>query len=290
MSTMTWEESVQWLREQPDQQVLVRACYFDDPLPEAAERFRRSSEWTSIAALLPAPGGQALDLGAGRGISSYALARDGWQVTALEPDPSPLVGAEAIRSLAAQSGVGIEVVSDFSERLPFADATFDVVNCRQVLHHARDLRKTCQGIHRVLKPGGTMVATREHVISRPEDLQCFLDSHPLHRFYGGENAFLLEDYLSAMRNAGLQVERALAPLDSPINYFPMTSEQWFDHCTRPVAALCGKTVARGVFSQTHMLGRMLMRALVAALNRRDDTPGRLYSFVAIKPVQTTGAR
>ncbi|MEZ2129484.1 MULTISPECIES: class I SAM-dependent methyltransferase [unclassified Sinorhizobium] len=283
MHQMTWEESVRWLREQPDQQFLVRACYFDDPLDKAAERFWQSAEWKAIAALLPAPNGKALDLGAGRGISSYALARDGWNVTALEPDSSDLVGAGAIHSLSRASGLKIDVVGEFSEQLPFADNTFDVVNCRQVLHHARDLPQTCREIFRVLKPGGIMIATREHVLSRKEDLQAFLQAHALHKFYGGENAFLLEEYLSAMRNAGLQVDKALAPLDSPINYFPMTPEQCFIHCTRPVANIIGRPLANLLFNRRHPLGQTLMRALVAALNRRDQTPGRLYSFVAVKP-------
>ena len=140
MSKLSWEQAVQWLRDKPDQQDLVRACYYDDPLPAAAERFWQSLEWKSITALLPpAQGGFALDLGAGRGISSYALAKEGWKVSALEPDPSTLVGSGAIRSLAHDSGLPIEVVTEFSEKLPFEDNSFELVNCRQVLHHARDL-------------------------------------------------------------------------------------------------------------------------------------------------------
>jgi SAM-dependent methyltransferase len=284
MSQMTWEQAVQWLRDQPNQKELVRACYFDDPLHEAAERFWQSAEWKAIADLLPKRRGQALDLGAGRGISSYALARDGWSVTALEPDPSYLVGAGAIHALAKESKLTIAVVSEYSEKLPFADKSFDVVNCRQVLHHARDLPQTCREIYRVLKPGGVMVATREHVISTKQDLKAFLDSHSLHKFYGGENAFLLSEYLSAMKSAGLDVQRAMAPLDSPINYFPMTPEQCFIHCTRPAAAIIGRSITNLVFNQNHFVGRALMKLLVAALNKRDQTPGRLYSFVAIKPM------
>jgi SAM-dependent methyltransferase len=283
MMKLTWEQAVQWLRDQPDQTEIVRACYFDDPLADAAERFRQSDEWKAIAALLPAPHGNALDLGAGRGISSYAMARDGWQVTALEPDPSGLVGAGAIRSLAEQCNLPITVVGEFSEKLPFPDNSFDAVNCRQVLHHTRDLPQTCQEIFRVLKPGGIMVATREHVISKREDLQAFLDSHLLHKFYGGENAFLLNEYLSAIKSSGLRIERAMAPLDSPINYFPMTMEQCFVHCTRPAAALIGRSVTNLLFNQRHLVGRALMKMLVSALNKRDQTPGRLYSFVAAKP-------
>lgn len=285
MSEMSWEQAVQWLRDRPDQQVLVRACYFDDPLTEAAERFWQSEEWKAIAALLPLPFGRALDMGAGRGISSYALARDGWQVTALEPDPSDLVGAGAIRALSRDTGYAIDIVAEYSEKLPFADATFDVVNCRQVLHHARDLRQTCLEIFRVLKPGGVMIATREHVLTSRGDLDTFLQQHSLHKFYGGENAFLLDEYLDAMRGAGLRIDRVMAPLNSPINYFPMTVDQQFVHCTRPVADKIGRTLTNLLFSRGHLLGRYMFSRLVAAINARDNTPGRLYSFLAIRPAE-----
>ena len=92
---MTWEQAVQWLREQPDMQGLVRACYFDDPLAQAAERFRAGPEWQGMRRLLPRPG-KALDIGAGRGVVAYALAKEGWQSVALEPDDSALVGAQAM--------------------------------------------------------------------------------------------------------------------------------------------------------------------------------------------------
>ena len=131
MSTTTkfrsWEQAVQWLREQPEQRELVLAAYYDDPLSAAADRYWHSQEWQAIRPLLPPARGQALDVGAGRGIASYALAKEGFAVTALEPDASALVGAQAIRSLALISGLPIEVTQEFSERLPFADAQFDVV-------------------------------------------------------------------------------------------------------------------------------------------------------------------
>jgi len=286
MSKLTWEQAVQWLRDKPDQQELVRACYYDDPLPAAAERFWQSVEWKSIAALLPpAQGGRALDLGAGRGISSYALAKEGWKVSALEPDPSTLVGAGAIRALAHDSGLPIEVVTEFSEKLPFADESFDLVNCRQVLHHARDLPQTCREIFRVLKPGGRMVATREHVISKREDLQAFLDSHPLHHLYGGENAFLLSEYKDAITGAGLRLDKVLAPFDSPINYFPMSEAQWVAICTKPLARRLGTSFISRLFSRENGLGALLVPLLAKAVNWRNQSPGRLYSFVAEKPLQ-----
>lgn len=59
------------------------------------------------------------------------------------------------------------------------------VFARQVLHHARNLEMLCREVSRVLKPHGIFIATREHVISKPEDLARFLKKHPLHQFYGG---------------------------------------------------------------------------------------------------------
>ncbi len=282
MPDKTWEEAVSWLRQQSDQQELVHACYYDDPLHEAAQRFAYSTEWIALRRWLPAPPGTALDLGAGRGISSYALARDGWRVKALEPNPSELVGAGAIRALAAETGLLIETVEDYGEKLPFKDASFDLVYGRQVLHHAHDLNSFCCEAARVLKPGGLFIATREHVISQRADLPIFLDNHPLHKLYGGENAFLLDDYLSALRKAGLRIESVLGSYDSPINYFPLTERQVRARCALLIGRRIGYWLAFMLTSPRHPLGPRLVTFVARRLSDADQTPGRLVSFVARK--------
>jgi 2-polyprenyl-3-methyl-5-hydroxy-6-metoxy-1,4-benzoquinol methylase len=264
---MTWEQAVIWLRNQPDQHDLVRACFFDDPLLASAQRYHSCSEWRACRTLIGPARGTALDAGAGRGIASYALARDGWTVSALEPDPSDLVGAGAIRALSAESGLPIEVREEWGEALPFDTARFDVVLCRQVLHHAKDLNAFCREVARVLKPGGTMIATREHVLSSMEDLPSFLASHPLHSLYGGEHAFLLSDYHDALTGAGLIITASLNPLTSNINLFPMNIE---DH--RAI-------LAKRFWLPKWLIGDRVMRWV----GDRMTFPGRLYSFVAMKP-------
>ncbi|MDJ0661310.1 MAG: class I SAM-dependent methyltransferase [Crocosphaera sp.] len=273
----SWEQAVQWLRGQPDQRELVLAAYYDDPLPDAAERYRQSEEWAAIRLLLPETRGRALDVGAGRGIASYALAHEGYQVTALEPDASALVGADAIRSLAVHSRLPIEVTQEFSETLPFPDHSFDLVFARAVLHHTRDLSAACGEFFRVLKPGGRLLAVREHVISHAEDLGAFLQNHPLHHLYGGEHAFQLAQYEGAIRAAGFLMEQTLGPLESAVNFAPRSLKALqFEIANR---------VTRGLFGADAIvaaaIGVPAIWSLVRpALTRLDNRPGRLYSFVA----------
>lgn len=277
----SWEQAVQWLRDQPDQHELVLAAYYDDPLHTAAERYRQSEEWTAIRPLLPDSRGQALDVGAGRGIASYALAHEGFQVTALEPDPSALVGADAIRSLASYSHLPIEVTQEFSERLPFPDHSFDLVFARAVLHHTRDLRVACAEFLRVLRPGGRLLAVREHVISRADDLGAFQQIHPLHHLYGGESAFQLEQYKDAIRAAGFQMELTLSPLASAVNFAPHTLKT----LQREVAA----KMTRRLPAAAHLVVTAISLPPIWSLIRPlldcvDHRPGRLYSFVAKRPI------
>jgi len=275
---MSWEEAVVWLRSQADQQQLVLDAYYDDPLLSAAKRYHASDEWREVAALLRGRTGKALDVGAGRGIASYALAREGLEVTALEPDSSAIVGATAIRSLAAQAALPIHVVEELSEGLPFADGEFDVVFARAVLHHTRDLDRACAEMYRVLRPGGIFVAVREHVISKETDLQDFLDDHPLHHLYGGEHAFLLDRYVGAIKDAGFKPVEVLSPLRSPINLFPYTIDTLRD-------ALVDRA-SRRLFSRSFWriaLGSdRVFATLLSLASHFDNRPGRLYSFIAHK--------
>ena len=273
----SWEDAVQWLITQPDKAALVEACYFDPPLSDAVHRYWLSPEWQEVQKILPTKKGIALDLGAGNGLASYALARDGWHVDAVEPDPSDLVGAGAIRRIAREQSLPIKVRSEFGETLGFEDARFDVIFARQVLHHARSLSLLCKELHRVLKPGGKLIAVRDHVITRDTDLTAFLEKHPLHRYYGGENAYRLDQYVSSLTSAGFCITNTLGPLSSAINLAPFTRD-----------LMIKKIMVRfGASPIVHLVARLITlpvksTGIMCAVEHFDNRPGRLYSFVCAK--------
>ncbi|MCB1202753.1 MAG: class I SAM-dependent methyltransferase [Verrucomicrobiae bacterium] len=277
---ITWEEAVEKLRQDPDQRELVLSCYYDDPLAGAARRFEESEEWAAVRELLPPPG-RVLDIGAGRGISSAAFSSSGWMVTALEPDPGNLVGGGAIRALAESSGRPIEVVEDWGESLPFPDESFDLVYGRAVFHHARDLDAFCTEACRVLKPGGKVLMTREHVLSREEDLDQFLNAHPLHRLYGGEAAYTLDRYTRALESGGLSPVRVIGPKSSPINFFPETSKN--------IRAALRLRMSKRIGRIRGILNGWRRKALVEEAllwEEKMKVPGRLYTFLAEKPLRS----
>jgi SAM-dependent methyltransferase len=68
-------------------------------------------------------------------------------------------GGSATRRDAEASGLLGSAIREIVEgRLPFDDATFDLVVNNQVLEHVEDLDHELAGIHRVLKPGGVALS------------------------------------------------------------------------------------------------------------------------------------
>lgn len=96
-------------------------------------------------------GKETLDVGCGGGLLAEEFARLGCKVTGIDPSERSLATA---RAHALQSGLDINYLTGVGEQLPFADATFDIVYCCDVLEHVSNLAQVISEIARVLKAGG----------------------------------------------------------------------------------------------------------------------------------------
>lgn len=282
MSTYTYEESVRWMRNQPEHSELVKLCYLDEENYIAAQRFAASEEFIEITKILRLNNSsqkfKILDLGCGNGIASYALASLGHNVVAVDPDNSADVGLTAAQKLGSVVDNGsISTVQAFAESLPFPDSTFNIVYARQALHHFSDLYKGLAECSRVLKPNGLLLATREHVVNDDIQLQEFLENHLLHQFHAGENAYTLETYISTLYKAGFQKVKTLAPFDNVINHFPTSNADitamLYDSLSRKIGRKAASFLIKvSVFEEVYRY----------YLSRKCKFPGRLYSFLCFK--------
>jgi arsenite methyltransferase len=100
-------------------------------------------------------GARVLDLGSGAGTDSLVAAQmvgPGGQVTGIDMTPEMLAKA---RDAAAEMGAtNVEFVEAEAERLPFGDASFDVVISNGVIDLVPDKDAVFSELFRVLAPGG----------------------------------------------------------------------------------------------------------------------------------------
>jgi SAM-dependent methyltransferase len=107
--------------------------------------------WSEMMVRALPAGGRWLDLGCGTGWTLEALRHLGLDRRVLGVDISFGMLAYARRK-------GMPVALGDVGALPVASASIDVVLARGVLHHLEDLPGALAEIHRVLRPGGLMVA------------------------------------------------------------------------------------------------------------------------------------
>lgn len=95
----------------------------------------------------------ALDVATGAGHTAAVFAPHVAKVVASDLTPEML---DQVKKLAAEKGLSnMEPAIADAEKLPFPDATFDLVTCRIAPHHFPSIEKFLSEARRVLKPGGT---------------------------------------------------------------------------------------------------------------------------------------
>lgn len=102
------------------------------------------------AHLTPAPHGRILDFGCGTGTMLGYLRRFG-EVEGIDADE------HAVRYCHARGQARVQLLD--SDALPFPDDSFDLLTALDVLEHIDDDRRSFAEVARILRPGGTFLAT-----------------------------------------------------------------------------------------------------------------------------------
>lgn len=95
----------------------------------------------------------ALDIATGAGHTALAFAPH--VGTVIASDLTPQMLAEAAKLAADRKLSNFTTAAADAEKLPFADASFDLVTCRIAPHHFPDIPQFVREVKRTLKPGGT---------------------------------------------------------------------------------------------------------------------------------------
>ncbi|KMN45796.1 class I SAM-dependent methyltransferase [Bacillus sp. LK2] len=81
--------------------------------------------------------------------------------------------SETMLSEAAIKNSIIEWKLGDASKLPFEDNCYDWIVARHMLYHMKDVEKTIQGFHKVIRPGGGLLATTNSKVSLPRiDEMC----------------------------------------------------------------------------------------------------------------------
>ncbi|MFT4286410.1 class I SAM-dependent methyltransferase [Nocardioides sp.] len=152
------------------------------------------------------PGDRVLDMGAGAGRHTFEAYRRGADVIAFDQDADELATVRewltAMREAGeAPEGAEADVKEGDALALPFADGEFDRVIAAEVLEHLPADIAAIGELARVLRPGGTLVATVPRWL--PE-VVCWKLSDDYHNNPGGHiRIYTQEELRSKIEGAGL---------------------------------------------------------------------------------------
>lgn len=101
--------------------------------------------------------GRILDVGCGKGEFLANMRNLGWEVVGVEPDPKAVNLARKQYDLDTYQGT--------LEEAGFPEESFDVITMNHVIEHLPDPISTLRECHRVLRPGGSLVAVTPNIRS-----------------------------------------------------------------------------------------------------------------------------
>lgn len=221
------------------------------------------------------PAASILDFGCGAGELVSAGRRAGLDIVGADV----FYGGSEARVQAERSGMlGTAICEIVDGRLPFEDSRFDLVTNNQVLEHVEDLDLVLREIHRVLKPGGT-------VLSLFPSRDVFREGHigiPFaHWFRPGSRARYL--YTWVLRSAGLGTWKQQAPTS---RQWARDKLDWLDRYTRyrarkEILAAFSRYFSNEFREVEYIRYRLCDTPALAPLARLLDLPGGPAAAVAV---------
>jgi ubiquinone/menaquinone biosynthesis C-methylase UbiE len=154
---------------------------------------------------LPVSTDRALDISTGGGHAALAIAPHVHSVAVTDLTPRMLTTA---RSFLTEQGVANAafVIAD-AERLPFLDASFDLVTVRIAPHHYADALHAVREMARVLTPGGRLLFI-DNIAPEDPELDQIMNDWERRRDPSHVRAYTETEWRSMLAEAGLTVTRA----------------------------------------------------------------------------------
>ncbi len=152
----------------------------------------------------PAGTERVLDIGTGAGHTALALAPRVSSVVLTDPVPTMLATA---RRVFADAGVrNAEFVEATAERLPFPDASFDIVSTRLAAHHFDDVALAMREVARVLRPGGVFIFV-DTLAPDDADSAAYQDEVETLRDPTHQRIYTQREWIAFCEEAGLRVAK-----------------------------------------------------------------------------------
>jgi SAM-dependent methyltransferase len=163
------------------------------------------AEQPAMRALLnELPTGRALDVACGTGRLTRVLVDHGDDVTGIDTSDAMLSRARSSAPQATYHRASLL-------RLPFPDASFDIVCCGLALTHVPSLHPAIAEMARVLTHGGHMVISDVHPVAVATGAHAFFRHPDGSRGVVRNELHWHGDYVDAFATAGLRIRRCLEP-------------------------------------------------------------------------------
>ncbi|MFI5273452.1 MAG: methyltransferase domain-containing protein [Ktedonobacterales bacterium] len=186
------------IRERTRQQFApVAAAYV------ASEGHAHGDDLARLVALAqPRASDVALDIATGGGHTALALALHVAHVTATDLTPDMLAAA---RQFIAEQGVrNVDFVVADAERLPFLDASFDLVTVRIAPHHFASVTSAVREMARVLTPDGRLVVI-DNIAPEDPALDALLNTWEARRDPSHVRAYTASEWQAFVAASGLSI-------------------------------------------------------------------------------------